>query len=103
MHAVHIKSGRCKYIVVAREDFLGWPETVGLVKITAKAVGEWFTSELICSYDSPNRVTFCGGPYWGNNFKMKQRNQVQDSESPHLITQSLKECWKGAIKSSKMT
>ncbi|MBW0580984.1 hypothetical protein O181_120699 [Austropuccinia psidii MF-1] len=45
--AVHIKSGRWKYIVVARDDFSGWQETVVLFKLTAKAVAEWFTSEWI--------------------------------------------------------
>ncbi|MBW0572007.1 hypothetical protein O181_111722 [Austropuccinia psidii MF-1] len=50
MDAVPIKSRRWKYMVVARDDFSGWPETVGLVKLTAKAVSEWFTSELICRY-----------------------------------------------------
>ncbi|MBW0592437.1 hypothetical protein O181_132152 [Austropuccinia psidii MF-1] len=32
MDACHIKSGRLKYMVVARDDLSGWPETVGLVK-----------------------------------------------------------------------
>ncbi|MBW0539005.1 hypothetical protein O181_078720 [Austropuccinia psidii MF-1] len=46
--AVHIKSGIWKYMFVTRDHFSGWPETVGLVKLTAKAVAEWFTSEWIC-------------------------------------------------------
>ncbi|MBW0497565.1 hypothetical protein O181_037280 [Austropuccinia psidii MF-1] len=45
MDAVHIESGRCKYMVVARDDFSAWPETVGLAKLTAKSVSEWFTSQ----------------------------------------------------------
>ncbi|MBW0507273.1 hypothetical protein O181_046988 [Austropuccinia psidii MF-1] len=53
MDVVHTKSGRCKYMVVARDDVSGWPETVGLVKLTGKAVAEWFTSEWICRYISP--------------------------------------------------
>ncbi|MBW0499233.1 hypothetical protein O181_038948 [Austropuccinia psidii MF-1] len=47
MDSVHIESGRWKYMVLARDDFSGWPETVGLVKLTAKAVARWFTSEWI--------------------------------------------------------
>ncbi|MBW0517579.1 hypothetical protein O181_057294 [Austropuccinia psidii MF-1] len=47
MDVVHINSGRWKYMVVARDNFSGWPETVELVKLTAKAVAEWFTSEWI--------------------------------------------------------
>ncbi|MBW0503378.1 hypothetical protein O181_043093 [Austropuccinia psidii MF-1] len=57
MDAVHIKSGRWKYMVVARDDFLEWPETVGLVKLTEKAVSEW-----ILRYGSPKEVTFDGAP-----------------------------------------
>ncbi|MBW0489756.1 hypothetical protein O181_029471 [Austropuccinia psidii MF-1] len=50
---------------VARDDFSGWPETVGLVKLTEKAVSEWFTSEWICRYGSPKEVTVDGGPEFG--------------------------------------
>ncbi|MBW0586926.1 hypothetical protein O181_126641, partial [Austropuccinia psidii MF-1] len=69
MDAVHIKSGRWKYMVVARDYFSGWPETVGLVKLTAKAVAEWFTSEWICRYGSPKEVTVDGGPEFGKEFQ----------------------------------
>ncbi|MBW0522831.1 hypothetical protein O181_062546 [Austropuccinia psidii MF-1] len=69
MDAVHIKSGRWKYMVVARDDFSGWPETVGLVKLTAKAVSEWFTSEWICRYGSPKEVTVDGGPEFGKELQ----------------------------------
>ncbi|MBW0537358.1 hypothetical protein O181_077073 [Austropuccinia psidii MF-1] len=65
MDAVHIKSGRWKYMVVARDDFSGWPETVGLVKLTAKAVSELFTPEWICRYGSPKEVTVDRGPEFG--------------------------------------
>ncbi|MBW0472335.1 hypothetical protein O181_012050 [Austropuccinia psidii MF-1] len=71
MDAVHIKSGRWKYMVVARDDFSGWPETVGLVKLTAKAVAEWFTSEWICRYGSPKEVTVDGGQSLEKNCKMQ--------------------------------
>ncbi|MBW0464040.1 hypothetical protein O181_003755 [Austropuccinia psidii MF-1] len=69
MDAVHIKSGRWKYMVVARDDFSGWPETIGLVKLTAKAVAEWFTSEWICRYGSPKEVTVDGGPEFGKELQ----------------------------------
>ncbi|MBW0590112.1 hypothetical protein O181_129827 [Austropuccinia psidii MF-1] len=67
--AVHIKSGRWKYMVVARDDFSGGSETVGLVKLTAKAVSEWFTSEWICRYVSPKEVTIDGGPEFGKEWQ----------------------------------
>ncbi|MBW0528178.1 hypothetical protein O181_067893 [Austropuccinia psidii MF-1] len=62
MDAVQIKYQRWKYMVVARDDCSGWPETVGLVKLTKKAVAEWFTSECICRYGSPKKVTVDWGP-----------------------------------------
>ncbi|MBW0519052.1 hypothetical protein O181_058767 [Austropuccinia psidii MF-1] len=63
--AVPIKLGRWKYMVMARDDFSGWPETVGLVKLTAKAVAEWFTSEWICRYGSSKELTVDEGPeFW---------------------------------------
>ncbi|MBW0560846.1 hypothetical protein O181_100561 [Austropuccinia psidii MF-1] len=69
MDAVHIKPGRWKYMVVARDDFSGFPETAGLVKLTAEAVAEWFTSEWICKYGSPKEVTVDGGPEFGNELQ----------------------------------
>ncbi|MBW0523130.1 hypothetical protein O181_062845 [Austropuccinia psidii MF-1] len=56
-------------MVVARDDFSGWPETVGLVKLTAKAVTEWFTSEWICTYGSPKEVTVDRGPEFGKELQ----------------------------------
>ncbi|MBW0580089.1 hypothetical protein O181_119804 [Austropuccinia psidii MF-1] len=64
MDAVHIKSGRWRYMVVARDDFSGWPETVVLVKLTAKAVAEW-----ICRYGSPNKINVDGGPEFGKELQ----------------------------------
>ncbi|MBW0580108.1 hypothetical protein O181_119823 [Austropuccinia psidii MF-1] len=69
MDAVHIKSGRWNCMVVARDDFSGWPETVGLVKLTAKEIAEWFTSEWICRYGSPQEVTVDGGPEFGKELQ----------------------------------
>ncbi|MBW0569765.1 hypothetical protein O181_109480 [Austropuccinia psidii MF-1] len=71
MDAFHIQSRRWKYMVVARDDFSGWPETVGLVKLTAKAVAEWFTSEWICRYGSPKEVILDGGHILEKNCKMQ--------------------------------
>ncbi|MBW0484874.1 hypothetical protein O181_024589 [Austropuccinia psidii MF-1] len=69
MDAGHIKSGRWKYMVMARDDFSGWPESVGLINLTAKAVADYFTSEWICRYSSPKLVTSYGGPEFGKDFK----------------------------------
>ncbi|MBW0554475.1 hypothetical protein O181_094190 [Austropuccinia psidii MF-1] len=44
-------------------------ETVGLVKLTAKAVAEWFTSEWICRCGSRKEVTVDGGPEFGKELQ----------------------------------
>ncbi|MBW0569073.1 hypothetical protein O181_108788 [Austropuccinia psidii MF-1] len=82
MDAVHIKSGTWKYMVVARDDFSGWPETVGLVKLTEKAVADWFSSEWICRYGSPKEVTVDGGPESGKEFQ----NSVKKAGSRIRVT-----------------
>ncbi|MBW0556011.1 hypothetical protein O181_095726 [Austropuccinia psidii MF-1] len=65
IYEVHVKGGRWKYLVVARDDFSGWPETIGLVKLTSNSVSEWFTSEWIFRYGAPKEVTVDGGPEFG--------------------------------------
>ncbi|MBW0527781.1 hypothetical protein O181_067496 [Austropuccinia psidii MF-1] len=44
-------------------------QTVGLVKLTAKAVAEWFASDWICRYGSPKDVTVDGGPEFGKELQ----------------------------------
>ncbi|MBW0472249.1 hypothetical protein O181_011964 [Austropuccinia psidii MF-1] len=61
MDAVHVKSGRWKYML--------WPEKVGLVKLTAEAVAEWFTSEWICRYGSTKEGSVDGRPEFGKELK----------------------------------
>ncbi|MBW0591398.1 hypothetical protein O181_131113 [Austropuccinia psidii MF-1] len=69
MDAVHIKAGRWKYLVIARDDFSGWPETVALTRLTAKSVSEWFMSECICRYGAPKEVTVDGGAEFGKELQ----------------------------------
>jgi hypothetical protein len=61
MDAVHIKAGRWKYLIVARDDFSGWAETVGLTSLKSKNISEWFTAEWIYRYGVPKEVTVDGG------------------------------------------
>ncbi|MBW0584601.1 hypothetical protein O181_124316 [Austropuccinia psidii MF-1] len=78
MDAVHIKSGKWKYMVVARDDFSGWPEKVRLVKLTAKAVAECFKSEWICRYGSLKEVTVrVTTPYYPESQGMVERGHTQ--------------------------
>ncbi|MBW0521701.1 hypothetical protein O181_061416 [Austropuccinia psidii MF-1] len=64
MDAVHIKAGRWKYLVVERDYFSGWPETVALTRLTAKSVSEW-----ICRYGAPKEVTVDGGEEFGKELQ----------------------------------
>ncbi|MBW0474448.1 hypothetical protein O181_014163 [Austropuccinia psidii MF-1] len=82
MDSVHIKAGRWKYMVVAREDFSGWPETAGLVKLTAKSVAEWFPLEWIYRYGSPKEVTVDGGP----EFRKELQTAVKQEGSRIRVT-----------------
>ncbi|MBW0545385.1 hypothetical protein O181_085100 [Austropuccinia psidii MF-1] len=52
-----------------RDNFSGWPETIGLVKLTERSVSEWFTSEWICRYGAPKEVTVDGGPGFGKELQ----------------------------------
>ncbi|MBW0588222.1 hypothetical protein O181_127937 [Austropuccinia psidii MF-1] len=69
MDAVYIKSGRWKYLVVARDEFAGLPETVALKRLIAKSVSEWFMSEWICRYGAPKEVTVEQGAEFGKELQ----------------------------------
>ncbi|MBW0486671.1 hypothetical protein O181_026386 [Austropuccinia psidii MF-1] len=69
MDAVHIKSGRWKYLFVSRDNFSGYPETVLLFKLTEKEASEWLTSEWIYRYSSPKEVNVDGGPEFEKELK----------------------------------
>ncbi|MBW0522817.1 hypothetical protein O181_062532 [Austropuccinia psidii MF-1] len=69
MNEVEIKAGRWKYLVVARDDFSGCPETVSLTRLTAKSVSEWFNSQWICRYGAPKEVTVEGGEEFGKELQ----------------------------------
>ncbi|MBW0517429.1 hypothetical protein O181_057144 [Austropuccinia psidii MF-1] len=64
MDVVKIKAGRWKYLVIARDDFSRWPETVALTRLTAKLVSEW-----ICRYGASKEVTVDGGAEFGKELQ----------------------------------
>ncbi|MBW0589200.1 hypothetical protein O181_128915 [Austropuccinia psidii MF-1] len=64
MDAIHIKAGRWEYLVIARDDFSGWPETVALTRLTSKSVSEW-----ICRCGAPKEVTVDGGAEFGKELR----------------------------------
>jgi hypothetical protein len=73
MDAVHVKAGRWKYIIVARDDFSGWAETTALTNLRSKSVADWFVSEWICRYGIPKEVTVDGGA----EFKKELQNAMK--------------------------
>ncbi|MBW0539474.1 hypothetical protein O181_079189 [Austropuccinia psidii MF-1] len=73
MDLVHIKEGRWKSLVVARDEFSGWPETMELTSLMEKSVSEWFNSEGTLRYGAPKEVTIDGGAEFGKEIKEKVR------------------------------
>ena len=69
LDTVHIKAGRWKYLVVARDDLSGWVEAVGLEKIQAKRIAQWFQEEWIFRFVAPLSVTVDGGSEFGKRFQ----------------------------------
>ena len=62
MDAVHIKAGRYKYLIVARDDLSGWVEAEALVKLDSRSVTRFFNEHWIQRYGVCRRVTVDGGP-----------------------------------------
>ncbi|MDS9995181.1 transposase family protein [Xanthomonas sp. A2111] len=69
MDAVHIKEGRYKYLIVARDDLSGWVEAAPLINLTAKNVAEFFLNNWVYRYGVMKLVTVDGGPEFGTEFK----------------------------------
>jgi hypothetical protein len=69
LDTVHIKAGRWKYLVVARDDLSGWIEAVGLEKIQAKKIAQWFQESWIFRYGAPSLVVVDGGSEFGKQFQ----------------------------------
>jgi transposase-like protein len=69
LDTVHIKAGKWKYLVIARDDLSGWVEAVGLEKIQAKKISQWFLESWIYRYGAPWTVTVDGGSEFGQQFQ----------------------------------
>ena len=69
LDTVHIKAGKWKYLVVARDDLSGWIEAVGLEKIQARKIAQWFQESWIYRYGAPWTVSVDGGPEFGKQFQ----------------------------------
>jgi hypothetical protein len=69
MDTVHIKAGKWKYLVVARDDLSGWVEAVGMEKLKESKVAEWFLESWIYKYGLPVEVVVDGGPEFGQDLQ----------------------------------
>jgi hypothetical protein len=77
LDAVHIKTSKYKYLIVARDDLSGWVEAKPLQKLTAKAVADFILKEWIWRYGAVKCFTVDGGP----EFKGELREAVRMSGS----------------------
>ena len=69
LDTIHIKAGKWKYLVVARDDLSGWVEAVGLEHIKAKKIADWFLEHWIHRYGAPLTVVVDGGSEFGQEFQ----------------------------------
>ncbi|POW10433.1 hypothetical protein PSTT_06032 [Puccinia striiformis] len=65
LDTIHIKAGKWKYLVVARDDLSGWVEAVGMDQIKAKKIASWFMEHWVFRYGVPLTVVVDGGPEFG--------------------------------------
>ena len=66
---VHIKAGKWKYLVVARDDLSGWVEAVGMENLKAGKIAKWFLEHWIYRYGLPWTVVMDGGSEFGQEFQ----------------------------------
>ncbi|KAI7944119.1 hypothetical protein MJO28_011647 [Puccinia striiformis f. sp. tritici] len=85
MDAVHIKAGKWKYLLVARDDLSGWVEAVGLEKLTAVKVASWFQENWIHRYGLPGTVVVDGGGEFGKEVQdmLKKSGSVVKITTPY--------------------
>ena len=57
--------------MVARDDLSGWVEAVGMEKIKAAKVVEWFLENWIYRYGLPLNVVVDGGPEFGQELQQE--------------------------------
>ncbi|KAI7933023.1 hypothetical protein MJO28_017861, partial [Puccinia striiformis f. sp. tritici] len=85
MDAVHIKAGKWKYLLVARDDLSGWVEAVGLEKLTAAKVAAWFQENWIHRYGLPWTVAMDGGGEFGREVQdmLKKSGSIVKITTPY--------------------
>jgi hypothetical protein len=68
LDACHIKAGRYKYLLVARDDLSGWVEAAPLVKLTAANISKFLLEEWVYRYGAIKVVTADNGPEFKGEF-----------------------------------
>ncbi|KAI7947611.1 hypothetical protein MJO28_009519 [Puccinia striiformis f. sp. tritici] len=64
----HIKAGRYKYVVVARDDLSGWVEAAPLVKLSSASIAKFLVEEWVYRYGSIKTVTVNNGAEFKDSF-----------------------------------
>jgi hypothetical protein len=64
----HIKAGRYKYLIIARDDLSGWAEAAPLVKLTAATIAKFLLEDWVYRYGAIKTVTVDNGPEFKNEF-----------------------------------
>jgi transposase InsO family protein len=64
----HIKAGRYKYLIIARDDLSGWAEAAPLVKLTASTIAKFLLEDWVYRYGAIKTVTVDNGPEFKNEF-----------------------------------
>lgn len=68
LDACHIKPGKYKYLIVARDDLSGWVEASALVNLTSAAVTKFLLETWIYRYGSIKSVSVENGPEFEKEF-----------------------------------
>ena len=64
----HIKAGKYKYLIIARDDLLGCVEAAPLVNLTAEEVTQFLPEDWIYRYGPIKTVTVDNGPEFKDDF-----------------------------------
>ena len=82
---VHIKAGKWKYLVLARDELSGWVEAVGMENLKATKVADWFLEHWIHRYGAPQTVVVDGGSEFGQDLQQALHKAGTKSQSHHTI------------------
>ena len=69
LDACHIKAGKYKYLIVARDDLSGWVEAAPLVNLNAGVVSKFLLEDWVYKFGAIKSVTVDNGPEFKGEFE----------------------------------